>query len=277
MRSTLLAFVVLGLAAGVVGADENDLSNGVFIAHHAPSLEYTLDPPEGGWGEALQNSADAIDDCEDQLNRLDGPGDHMMWFIICAWTENKVWVTTQVGLQAYDPTVWAFQNNGPVYPGGGEGCEIYTNNFPHGNPIGGPSGMVFGPMGLCWGPTNFEPVWWFEGYAYANSYGSTLLQLDVDPSTEFGGWYNTFVPPDQYAPACFGAMGVNTDGVYCCPAGLEYFACCFPDGSCEVMAPEDCVEAGGLVYEDSDTCDPNPCPPTTTRDASWGSIKAMYR
>ena len=43
------------------------------------------------------------------------------------------------------------------------------------------------------------------------------------------------------------------------------------------MEPEDCAEAGGLVYEDSYACDPNPCPPTTTTDGSWGSIKAMYR
>jgi hypothetical protein len=268
----------LGLAAGSVAADENDLSNGVFIAHHAPSLVYSYDTPDGGWGEALQSSPDAINNCADQLNRLDGQAGHMMWFIICAWTEEKIWKTTQVGLVEYDPSVWLFQNNGPLYPEDAPGLEIYTNNFPHGNPIGGPSGVVFGPSSEAhWGPANFEPVWWFEGYAYGSSYGSTLLQLDVDPATDFGGWFDFLFPPGGYEAECFGAMGVNTEGVYCCPPGLEYFACCFPDGSCEVRVPEDCVVAGGLVYEDSETCDPNPCPPTVTRGMSWGSIKGMYR
>jgi hypothetical protein len=277
MRNALLTLVVFGLAVGGVGADENDLSNGVFIAHYAPSLVYTDDIPHDEWGEVLQNSEDAIHGCNDQINRLDGQGDHMMWFVISAWDEDKIWPTTVFGFVGYDPAVWVFQDNGPVYPPGLSGLEILIYDFPHGDPPGSPSGVLFGVSGgPCWGPANFEPVWWFEGYAYGPDNGETVIQMDVEPFDGTGGWYSR--PGPYYFPAtCFGAMGVNTDGAYCCPSGLEYSACCFPDGSCEVMVPEDCVEAGGLVYEDSDTCEPNPCPPTTTSDGSWGSIKAMYR
>jgi hypothetical protein len=270
----LLGTLLLG--AGGARATPEDLSCGGFIAHHAPSLVYTTDTPAGGWGEALQNSEDAIHVCEDQLNRLDGGGDHMMWFIISAWDEDKVWCSTQMGIEGYDPDVWQFQTNGPVYPGGGSGLEIYTNNFPHGDPPGGPSGVICGPESGNWGPANFEPVWWFEGYAYGSGYGSTVVQLGVDPATAFGGWYNCESPPGEFAAACFGAMGVNTEGVYCCPMEEECLACCVGQ-DCSITTAEQCADLGGDWYPDEDSCEPNPCPPDGTDDASWGLIKAMYR
>lgn len=53
-------------------------------------------------------------------------------------------------------------------------------------------------------------------------------------------------------------------------------ACCFDDGSCLELTPEDCEIAGGVVYDD-EFCDPNPCPPTPADNSSWGEIKSMYR
>jgi hypothetical protein len=200
--------------------------------------------------------------CEDQVNRLDGPGDHMMWFIISAWDEDKHWCTTQVGIEGYDTVVWQFQNNGPVYPGGVSGLEIYTNNFPLGDPLGGPSGVAFAPAGCpgdnSYGPANFEPVWWFEGYAYGASYGAPVIQLGVDPSTAFGGWFNTLSPPGEFAATEFGAMGVNTDGVWVCPDIPTTGACCILS-DCSIMTEAGCAAAGGEYQGDGTDCDPNPC------------------
>ena len=42
-----------------------------------------------------------------------------------------------------------------------------------------------------------------------------------------------------------------------CPAPEQ--ACCFEDGSCQLLLEADCVAAGGTVYPDL-ICDPNPCP-----------------
>ena len=261
MRKVLLALALLGLAAGSASATPENLSNGVYIAHYAPSLVYTTDTPAGGWGEALQSSADAINGCEDQINRIDGPGDHYMWFIISAWDEDKVWCSSQMGIEGYDPGVWLFQNNGPVYPGGGTGLEIKTNDFPHGDPVGGPSGVICGPSGEGWGPADFEPVWWFEGYAYGAGAGTTAIQLGIDPSTAFGGWFNCENPPGEFAAAYYGAMGVNTDGGYVCFEVLEYLVCCFPDGACVLMTEAGCADAGGEFHPEWDSCEPdNPCP-----------------
>jgi hypothetical protein len=285
MRRSTLIVALLALSS-LAFADSSDLADGVFIAHYAPSLAYTTDTPEGGWGAALQSSPDSIRNCEDQNNRIDGRIDHAMWFIISAWSEDKVWCTTQVGMEVYDPGVWLFQDNGPVYPGGGSGLEIYTNAFPSGDPVGGPSGVIFGPEGGSWGPTNFEPVWWFEGYAYSSGYGTTLLQLGEDPATQFGGWFNCENPPGEFVASDFGAMGVNRAGVYACPGSEEdgwgddaedgededggTAVCCY-DGTCQITTEEECDALGGGYYPEWVSCSPNPCVVVVTLD---GSIQA---
>ncbi len=258
MRWVFWALALTAVVGSAAHADQDILEGGVFIAHYAPSLVYTTDTPEGGWGEALQGSADAILGCEDQVNRLDGPADHVMWFVISVWGEDKKWCSTEVGIEGYDPGVWLFQQNGPVYPGGGSGLELYTNNFPHGDPVGGASGVIFQPEGgEGWGPTNFEPVWWFEGYAYAS--GTTVVQLGVDPAIPFGGWFNCLNPPGEYAAVEYGAMGINTDGVWVCPDIQPTGACCIL-GECYVMTEADCAAEGGDYLGDGIGCDPNPCP-----------------
>jgi hypothetical protein len=37
-------------------------------------------------------------------------------------------------------------------------------------------------------------------------------------------------------------------------------ACCFPDGSCDVLDINDCLSQGGAFEGDGTSCDPNPCP-----------------
>ena len=88
MRLLYLVTTVLFIAGSAHG-DPAILEGGVFIAHYAPSLTYTTDTPDGGWGDALQASADSIHSCEDQNNRIDGPADHAMWFKFVDLSENE--------------------------------------------------------------------------------------------------------------------------------------------------------------------------------------------
>ena len=80
---------------------------------------------------------------------------------------------------------------------------------------------------------------------------------------------------------CDAAGGVWYEGVYCRPqnpCSPPIIVCCLDDGSCEEFTTEDdCVTAGGVIFWDLESCDPNECPPSGSDDASWGSIKAMYR
>ncbi len=283
MKPLLALLLMHAVVVAMPGATSWDLCDGVFIAHHAPSLEYTDVPPEGGWGEALQNSADAIHGCEDQNNRIDVMGIYAMWFVVCAWHEDKMWRTTEFGITGYPADLWVFEDSGPCYPGGIGGLEIYTANFPHGDPPGGPSGVIFGPEASEWSG-NFVPVWYFNGYAYGTSgvtptmSGSGQIALGVDPSTDFGGWYNCEIPPWEFAAGCFGALGLNEDGAYCCPPPVEMYACCYEDGACEVLTEFMCQYTGG-TWHFVTTCYPNPCPQPPTEQVCCfdnGSCQLLF-
>ncbi len=55
-----------------------------------------------------------------------------------------------------------------------------------------------------------------------------------------------------------GSRGPITVDLKCpCPLG----ACCFFDGGCQVLRPDQCIAAGGTYQGDDTLCDPNSCPP----------------
>jgi hypothetical protein len=59
--------------------------------------------------------------------------------------------------------------------------------------------------------------------------------------------------------------------------GVPDGACCFADGSCQVLTSAECSSQGGS-YQGNDTdCDPNPCEVVPTQSTTWGQIKSLYR
>jgi len=54
-------------------------------------------------------------------------------------------------------------------------------------------------------------------------------------------------------------------------------ACCFVDGSCQILTEPRCQDSGGTYQGDGTVCDPNPCEPTATETTTWGQIKANFR
>lgn len=58
--------------------------------------------------------------------------------------------------------------------------------------------------------------------------------------------------------------------------GWEW-ACCFPDGHCEILESGPCEAAGGETLGPCSDCAPNPCGPTPSLEQNWGAIKARYR
>jgi hypothetical protein len=59
-------------------------------------------------------------------------------------------------------------------------------------------------------------------------------------------------------------------------AGEELFACCLPDGSCQVTTEADCGALGGTYFPGL-PCNEVECPATPTVESSWGSIKTQFR
>lgn len=55
---------------------------------------------------------------------------------------------------------------------------------------------------------------------------------------------------------CYDEAGIDNIGL----AGSPHGACCFSDGSCEIMEEDTCAEAGGTLHPEWQSCEPNRCP-----------------
>jgi len=253
MRARLSAAVVmLTVSLLPCQADQDDLSQGVFIPHAVPEMSFTADPPPGGWCQAYLEHA--IHSHEDQINSMAGPLDNVMWFILSAWEEDKRWSAVEFGFLDYNPDLFAIYDYGPCYPATG-GIEISTLNWPGPN-----GGTALAWSSLPW-TGNYAPVYYFAGYVYAPSFGQTVIPLGLDPATGFCGWAGVPVPPQEYAPVCLGALGINTVGEACQPAVVqpERSACCLPSGACVILSEDPCLAGGGEWLAGTPGCDPDPC------------------
>jgi hypothetical protein len=102
-------------------------------------------------------------------------------------------------------------------------------------------------------------VYWFVSYSY---YGDPLLvQLTANPGTGFGGFVNCLNPPTAHPAACFGALGINRDGIACCPPTSWPHACCVGSECVLVVDSGECEALGGWDHPEWLSCHPNPCPP----------------
>jgi len=59
----------------------------------------------------------------------------------------------------------------------------------------------------------------------------------------------------------FGSVGWGVAGSKDCPIPPTTGACCFPDGTCQVLDETICTGQGGAFQGLGTVCDPNPCPP----------------
>lgn len=242
MRIAILVLLFLLAACWVVtaGADPDDLSGGVFIAHHAPTALYS----EGAdWCEAYHSSGYGIENCEEQIHSMSS-GVEQLWYVVAAFPlEEKVWCGTEFGFAGITADI-EFIEWGP--------CLEHHLEITYGPWPGSYSGTVVVAEDQDDGWSgNFLPVYSFWTVSYA---GGTV-PLDVDPSVNFGGFANCEVPTTTWDAICYGVMGVDEAGEACCP---DFGACCLPSGACEEMSAPECPAAGGVYY--GGPCDPNPCP-----------------
>ena len=118
-------------------------------------------------------------------------------------------------------------------------------------------------------------IYWWAVYSYA-SYGAGQFEMRDNP-VQGGNFADDSVPAETDPIAGYGGMGFFVPGKHAVfpAAGDPTGACCFPDGSCQVLTAVDCAAAGGVYQGDDVPCDPNPCPLPTGACCIGGGGEAV--
>ncbi len=117
--------------------------------------------------------------------------------------------------------------------------------------------------------------------------GSGPVTMRIDGDTDIDG---TEAPANTFTAIGIGAQYDSSppydEGFQIIPRKIEDIiedvpppvgACCDDQGNCAETTEDVCIAAGGEFMPD-EVCDPNPCtPPSATEEASWGSMKSMFK
>jgi hypothetical protein len=133
-----------------------------------------------------------------------------------------------------------------------------------------------GGVGISFGNTQTAYVsecYWFAGYGYGAG-----GQWSIAPHPSQGMVFvDDSAPPQEDAIVALSSLGFGQAGDTHCPSVPTEVACCFADGSCQLLLPDACVAAGGTV-NGAASCDPNPCPPPPPEGACCvGEVCSILR
>ncbi len=240
MRKALVLFCVSGIVAGSAAADPANLAGGAFIAHHPTGMQFSSEPPAGGWCQEFLEYH-SLDSCAEQVNRIDATQE-TIWFVLAAWEESKEWRGVEFGLGPYSPGDYVITHHGPCFPA--SGLAYPTENWP-----GPDEGIALVVTDSSWNG-NLVPVYYFAGYAY----GPATIALAENPATGFGGTADCGNPSEDWAAGSFGAMGFFEDGRSACPPSSGGTDERYEDDLIEVMfVPESRVRIRQGVLVDLQT------------------------
>lgn len=207
MKTLFRVTLLCGLLPSVASGTPSNLSQGVLIAHHPGSLQYS-----SGISYCSEYHAQySISACNQQNSRIDldgALGESSVWYAVLAWTSAKQWCGVQFGFGAYDEDIYYFLDSGACYPQ--SGLELPTPGWP--GPLSGTT--IVCTSDSTWAG-NFLPVYYFCGYAYEEgsipfsphpTFGSGIVGTCGEPS----------IPSDIQQ---YGSMGLFSNGVDVCPSG----------------------------------------------------------
>ncbi|MCK4304958.1 MAG: hypothetical protein KAY24_12040 [Candidatus Eisenbacteria sp.] len=268
MRNSIALLIGFVSIAPSACASLTNLAGGVLIAHYEAQVQFSLDPPAEGWCQAYEPFA--ISDPTEQVNRVDvATATGIVWYVLAAWDEEKQWCAVEYGLGEFSQDLFDFTDWGPCFPSMGIEIPI-PSGWPR--PDCGTAFVIIDEpwIGAC------EAVYFFAGYVYPEAGPGVIpLSLDPCPSPPFGGTGNCTDPGHRWEAECFGALGINTEGIFCNPPDI--FSVCCIGIECHILSEEQCIQAGGTYHPEWEHCDPNPCGHTPVEVAHWGTIKALYR
>lgn len=254
------ASLSLVLSAGMAHAGPN--AGGTLIIHATPEIVWTDDIP------SLCELAEIPGgDCENAITNLPGgpTAESYVWWITAAFPDGSsprlAGVTFGIG---YDDTAIFLVDH--------EVCgdfQLPDGDWP--NPGAGNA--------VTWGSAQTDQlvtVYAFAGYEY---YGSDVTFCVIQPPVRSAIFADDSIPSELDPVVDLGCLGFNGDpGYLACPdAPPPIGACCFEDGSCELLVEDDCDAVGGILWYPDESCEPNPCGATPSRVSSWGRIKNLHR
>lgn len=254
MKRVLLALALLGLVASA-NADPADLAGGVLITHtpaghiFSPGGDYCLDYAQYG-----------IASCEEQNTNMvsGGTTQHMFFYVVAAFAEDKVWCGTQFGIGDVTGS-----DNFFYFVAGGDANICLPNALSTTSGAGFPmenEGIAIVATDTPWAG-NFLPIYWAECYSYyaGGDYEVPLGFYPGDPPLAIFG--NCDVPSIIWDIDCLGVMGIGAvAGAACCPDIPVFGACCFEDGSCLDLTEYECLSTGGTEWHMDIPCDQFECP-----------------
>lgn len=235
MKKVLMAAAALVFVASAAAAGPN--AGGTLIIAESVGTVYTSDVDD--YCGSSTTSA-----CESAVVRQDGEG---------AFVLNVIAAFAPASSPRLQGITWGWSYS-PAYPPADWGpCGDFE--LPNGDWPASGSGTS-----ITWAAAQTDhlvEIYWSAHYAYA-TYGPGDVVLGENP-IQGGSFADDDVPANLDPIAGFGAYGFYTDGIVICPADEAAVACCFADGSCELLFADECDAAGG-VLEGSASCNPNPCP-----------------
>jgi hypothetical protein len=241
MRTVLMLVGIVMLVAAPAIAGRN--ANGALVVHTNDAVVYTA--------TAVYCDSALPATCAEFGTRTDKPVEELeavIWLIAAFTPESSPGVTTiQFGIHHNLPSDQGyFSAFGVCGPGP---LELPDAGWPEPNDCGNLvaySGPVY---------DHLIKFYWFAAIGVQDGFLGTRTY----PSTNEAKFVDDGNPPIEDLIFRFGTVRWGAAGTNDCPF-YGGGACCFVDGTCVVVLPDECSMQGGVFQGTGTDCDPNPCP-----------------
>lgn len=246
MKKLLLALGILALVCSPAMAGRN--ANGAMVVHTDNSINYTA--------SAVYCNTAIPGPCEELITestKLVEEEIAIIWCLAAFLPTSSPGVTTiQFGLSHNLPTEEYFVRATACGPAGL--LELPDSGWPVGT--GEIGNLVSYPSAV------YSQLFPFYAFAvYGAAAGDQHFGTRTYPNTNEAKFVDDSQPPIEDLCFNFGAVRWGAPGYNDCPTPpVERGACCFADGSCQVLMFEDCAAQGGAFQGVDTVCQPNPCP-----------------
>jgi hypothetical protein len=117
---------------------------------------------------------------------------------------------------------------------------------------------------VAFGSPDYRRLFPFYAFRISGGVDGAFFCTSANPTGGYAAFVDDGNPPGLDACTRFGCIRWGQVGFNDCPGPIVSGACCFEDGTCDVMIAQACMDAGGAYQGDDTNCNPNPCPQPPT-------------